>query len=108
MLLVRDNERKQRHGLSGARRHLQDAVTPGIEGLFEIAHVGILLGVYTGVGEENREVTRFETVSTVARAYESKHNSLNEEFHGEGSGAGAAKLRLKSPKAVRALPVWEV
>lgn len=88
MLLVCDNERQQRHGLSGARRHLQDAVTPGIEGLFEIAHVGILFGVYTGVGEEDGEVTSFRSVSTIVRAQESKHNSLNEEFHGDG-GAGA-------------------
>lgn len=91
MLLVRDNERKQRNGLSGARRHLQDAVTPGIEGLFEIAHVGILLGVYTGVGEEDREVTRFETVSTVARVHEASTTHSMKNFM-----AKAAALEQRS------------
>jgi hypothetical protein len=32
-------------------------VTPGIEGLLEITHVGILLGVYTRIGKENGQVT---------------------------------------------------
>lgn len=56
VLLVSNNQGQERNSLSRARRHLKDAVTPGIKGLLEIAHVGILLGVYSRVREEDGEI----------------------------------------------------
>lgn len=57
VLLVGDDQREQRYGLSCAGRHLQYTVTPRIEGLLEIAHVGILFGVDARVRKQHRKIT---------------------------------------------------
>lgn len=57
VLLVGDNQREKRYSLSGPGGHLQDTMTPGIEGLFKIAHVGILFGIDTRIREEDGEIT---------------------------------------------------
>lgn len=57
MLLIGDNQRHQGNCLSRARWHLQHTVTPGVEGLLEITHVGILFGVYARIREQHRKVT---------------------------------------------------
>ena len=58
VLLVGDNQREKRYSLSGPGGYLQDTMTPGIEGLFKIAHVGILFGIDTRIREEDGEITR--------------------------------------------------
>ena len=58
MLLVGDNQREEGYCLSGPGGHLQDTMTPGIEGLFKIAHVGILFGIDTRIREKDGEITR--------------------------------------------------
>ena len=57
MLLIGNNQRHQGNRLSRARRHLQHTVTPGVEGLLEITHVGILFGVYARIREQHRKIT---------------------------------------------------
>lgn len=57
MLLISHDQRQKRHGLARSRRHLQDTVTPDIEGLLEITHVGILFGIDARIREKNRKIT---------------------------------------------------
>jgi hypothetical protein len=50
-------------------------VTPGVEGLLKVAHVGILFGVYTRVREKDGEITMEEnklldTVDPYAKVFE--------------------------------------
>lgn len=70
MLLIGNNQRQQCNRLSSTRRHLENAVTPGIEGLLKITHVGILFGVYTRVREQDGEITIYrETILDTVTPY---------------------------------------
>ena len=57
VLLIGDDEGKQRDCLPSSRGHFQDTMAAREKGPLEIAHVGILLGIDLRIGEENRQVT---------------------------------------------------
>jgi hypothetical protein len=58
--LVGGDQREERHGLAGARRHLEEAVPARVERALQLQHVLVLLGVDELVGEEDREALEEE------------------------------------------------
>jgi hypothetical protein len=56
LLLVCNNQGEERDSLARPRRHFQHTVTPDVEGPLEVAHIVILLGIDSRVGEEDFEI----------------------------------------------------
>lgn len=85
---VGDNQRQDGDGLAGARRHLQQAVSLGVQPLLQLHHVRVLFRVYVLVGEQH-----FQLVDKEPHFRRSGADTVHENHHKRARFGSRTKIR---------------